>query len=188
MYTYRPVHTPFNSTHLMHQHHQSQPLPALLAEAPPRQVTRKSSVPWEPLSYISCSISFILYSVRAFLSLPLSMYLLWDTPRSNLNNFRPTSTPAFHPQPYMYTQGGGGGEYKTIPQVMNQVSQWSSHSTWWPRASRGQSVQLHSLTKQYTPLYESHALPLCSLHEFTLLTSWMWKCVLARGDRNVNFE
>lgn len=59
-------------TQWMHHHSRAAPSPARWGST---QTGYQEVVPWEPLSYISCSFSFSLSAVCDSFSLPLSVYL-----------------------------------------------------------------------------------------------------------------
>lgn len=162
-------------------HHRKQLLPALLAEVPPRQVTRRLS----PESYSSTFPAPVppFFPMNVFILLShFKCTCLVTRPEAARTTFAPRLLPLFVFLSLQTSRGGWEYNLHLRPQVSNQVSQWSFHSTSWLRASRGLRVQLHPPTEQRTmrPSVNGHAFPLgpqrlCSLHEFTLLFSSVFR-------------
>lgn len=144
IYVQSRAHTIETNTHnALPQPGRSQPC---LLRLHPKQVTRKSSPESHSASYPAPFQSFFVCMCLFFS--PTFYVPVWWHALAARTTFTPRPLLLFIFPPLVYRRGGGGGEYKLHlrPQVMNQVSQWSSHSTWWPEAIRGRSVQLHAQT------------------------------------------
>lgn len=81
------------------------------------------------------------------------------------------------PHSHNAEEGGESGdcEWRLGPQVSSQVSQWSSHSTWWLRTSMGHYMR--SRTENNRSLRMKTMCPLwatSSLSWVYIFVSWMW--------------
>lgn len=138
------------------------PLLALLSVAPPKQVTRNSSpernslpflppfLPNEPLSLCTCVTRCPLATRTTFTNA----------------HYRFSFPPSPFPASYTLVGGWRGRGIQTAPRPSGNEP--------------GESVAFspHLNAGDYTPLWK--LCTLCGpLHECTVLTSWMWMCVLA---------
>lgn len=156
-YTYSSVHTPFKLTHTMHHHKQL--LPALLTEVPPRQVTRRLSPESNSSTFPAPFLSFFPMKVFILLS-HFECTCLVTRPEAARTTFAPRLLLLFVFLSLQTRRGGGEYNLHLRLQVMNQVSQWSFHSTSWLRARKGLNYTHQLNREQYVPLLNGHTLPL----------------------------